>query len=133
MAGETSESSSSIGSLPSALLATIMTKLDVTSFCSVASTSTAFKACASHILSFIPSFHILEIAPSMELLRPLLVPNPWLKSVKVNCGRLDDSTIQVLLQPSLEELCMLNCTDFSGKLLSEIGGRCKDLRYEESI
>ncbi|KAM1031356.1 hypothetical protein ACFX2C_035156 [Malus domestica] len=131
MAGETSERNSSIVSLdhlPSALLATIMTKLDVASVCSVASTCTAFKACASHILSFIPSFHILEIAPSMELLRPLLPPNPWLKSVKVNCGQLDDSAIQILLQPSLEELCMLNCADFSGKLLSEIGGRCKDLR-----
>lgn len=64
----------------------------------------------------------------MELLRPLLPPNPWLKIMKVNCGRLDDSAIQILLQPSLRELCMLNCADFSGKLLSEIGGRCKDLR-----
>lgn len=64
----------------------------------------------------------------MDLLRPLLPPNPWLKSMKVNCGRLDDSAIQILLQPSLHELCMLNCDEFTGKLLSEIGGRCKDLR-----
>ncbi|PQQ14477.1 F-box/LRR-repeat protein 10 isoform X1 [Prunus yedoensis var. nudiflora] len=129
--GKSESSSSSMESLdhlPSALLATIMTNLDVASICSVASTCTAFKACASQILSFIPSFHLLEIAPSMDLLRPLLPPNPWLKSMKVNCGRLDDSAIQILLQPSLHELCMLNCDEFTGKLLSEIGGRCKDLR-----
>ncbi|KAL6214095.1 hypothetical protein ACLB2K_013533 [Fragaria x ananassa] len=118
----------SLDQLPSALLATILTKLDVSSICSVASTCTVFRACAHHILSFIPSFHLLETAPSMDLLRPLLPPNHWMKSMKVNCGRLDDSAIQILLQPSLQELCMLNCADFSGKLLSEIGGRCKDLR-----
>ena len=64
----------------------------------------------------------------MELLRPLLPPNPWLKSLKVNCGRLDDSSIETLLQPCLQELSLLNCADFSGKLLSEIGARCRDLR-----
>lgn len=60
--GKSESSSSSMESLdhlPSALLATIMTNLDVASICSVASTCTAFKACASQILSFIPSFHLL--------------------------------------------------------------------------
>lgn len=49
----------SLDQLPAALLDTIMTKLDVSSICSVASTCTLFKACAAHILSFIPSFHLL--------------------------------------------------------------------------
>lgn len=49
----------SLDQLPAALLDTIMTKLDVSSICSVASTCTVFKACAAHILSFIPSFHLL--------------------------------------------------------------------------
>ena len=69
-----------------------------------------------------------DIAPSGELLRPLLLPNPYLKSLKVDCGRLDYSAISLLLKPSLHELCLHNCADFSGKLLSEIGTRCKDLR-----
>lgn len=55
-------------------------------------------------------------------------PNPYLRSLKVDCGRLDDSAIQTLVRPSLHELCLFNCADFSGKLLSEIGGLCKDLR-----
>ncbi|KAF3434775.1 hypothetical protein FNV43_RR21861 [Rhamnella rubrinervis] len=126
-----SSSDGGVGSLdllPSALLATIMTKLDVSSICSVASTCRTFRACASHILTFIPTFHLLEIAPSVDLLRPLLPPNSHLRSLKADCGRLDDSAIEILLRPSLQELCLFNCSDFSGKLLSEIGFICKDLR-----
>ncbi|XP_022725257.1 F-box/LRR-repeat protein 10-like isoform X2 [Durio zibethinus] len=93
----------SLDRLPTALLATIMTKLDVSSICSLAVTCRTFSSCASHILSFLPHFHILDISPTMELIKPLLPPNPHLKSLKLNC-------------------------DFSGKLLSEIGSRCKDLR-----
>lgn len=61
-------------------------------------------------------------------MRPLLPPNPYLKSLKVDCARLHDSSISFLLKPSLHELSLLNCADFTGKLLSEIGTRCKDLR-----
>ncbi|CAK9316019.1 unnamed protein product [Citrullus colocynthis] len=121
----------SVGSLdllPSTVLATIMTKLDLPSIFSVASTCRTFHSCASQILNFLPSFHLLEISPTVEFLRPLLPPNPFLRSLKVDCGQLDDSAIQLLLKPSLHELCLHNCADFSGKLLSEIGGCCKDLR-----
>ncbi|OIW12748.1 hypothetical protein TanjilG_24681 [Lupinus angustifolius] len=114
--------------LPSALLATIMTKLDIASICSLASTSSTFRSCAKQILSFISNFHLLEIAPSGELLRPLLPPNPCLKTLKVDCARLDDSAIPFLVKPSLHDLCLHNCADFSGKLLSQIGIQCKDLR-----
>lgn len=52
--------------LPTALLATIMTKLDISSICSLAVICRAFNSCASHILSFLPNFHILVsfICPS---------------------------------------------------------------------
>lgn len=70
-----------------------------------------------------------DVAPSMEIMRPLLPPNPFLRSLKVDCGKLDDSAIEFMLRPSLHELCLYNCADFSGKLLCEIGRKCKDLRY----
>ncbi|KAK7270155.1 hypothetical protein RIF29_23095 [Crotalaria pallida] len=114
--------------LPSALLSTIMTKLDIASICSLASTSSTFRSCYRQILSFLPNFHLLEIAPSGELLRPLLPPNPYLKTLKLDCARLDDSAIPLLVKPSLHDLCLHNCADFSGKLLSQIGIQCKDLR-----
>ncbi|XP_058190445.1 F-box/LRR-repeat protein 10 isoform X1 [Rhododendron vialii] len=114
--------------LPTALLATIMTKLDVPSICSIASTSKSLNTCSSHILSFLPNFLLLDVAPSIDLLGPLLPPNPYLQTLKVDCHRLDDSAIDSLLRPSLLELSLHNCSDFSGRLLSQVGARCKDLR-----
>ncbi|KAL9231867.1 hypothetical protein vseg_007033 [Gypsophila vaccaria] len=114
--------------LPTTLLATIMAKLDISSICSVASTCRTFKSCASHILTFLPSVHLLDVAPSMDLLGPLLPPNPYLNSLKVDCCRLDDAAIQHFVRPSLHELFLHNCNDFSGRLLSEIGAQCRDLR-----
>ncbi|XP_048234540.1 F-box/LRR-repeat protein 10 isoform X2 [Ricinus communis] len=121
--------SESLDQLPAALIATVMTKLDVASICSFASTCKTFSACACHILTFIPNFQLSDIALPNELLRPLLPPNPYLNSLKIDCGRLDDSAIDLLIRPSLQELCLLNCADFSGKLLSEIGSKCGNLRY----
>ncbi|MCL7025399.1 hypothetical protein MKW94_026383 [Papaver nudicaule] len=115
--------------LPSALLASIMTKLDISSICSVASTCKTFNACASQILSFLPNFHLLDIAPPMKQLTPLLPANPYLKSLRVDCKRLDDKAIDCLLKPSLEELYLYNCEDFSGRLLSDIGSRCRGLKF----
>lgn len=117
-----------IDQLPSALVATIMTKLDVASICSVASTCKTFNSCASQILYFLPNFHLHNVELTINILRRLLLPNPFLRSLKVDCNRLDDSAIEHLIQPSLNELSLLNCFDFSGKLLSVIGERCKDLR-----
>ncbi|KAG8368039.1 hypothetical protein BUALT_Bualt15G0004000 [Buddleja alternifolia] len=77
----------------------------------------------------LPDF-FFDISPSMELLRPLLPPeNAYLRSLKVDCTRLDDSFLDFLTRPSLQELCLRNCADFSGKLLSELGRSCKDLRF----
>ncbi|GAB4838586.1 hypothetical protein Ancab_028132 [Ancistrocladus abbreviatus] len=118
----------SLVSLPSALLATIMTKLDLSSICSLASTCRTLRACASQILSFLPNFHLLDVAPTLRLLVPLLPSNPYLKSLKLDCLRLDDSAINHLIHPSLHELYLQNCGDFSGRLLSEIGNACRDLR-----
>lgn len=68
----------------------------------------------------------------MDLLVLLLPPNPYLTSLKVDCCRLDDSAIKKLIRPSLYELFLHNCGDFSGRLLSEIGAQCRDLRYDLS-
>lgn len=145
-----------LDSLPSALVGTIMTKLDIASICSLASTSSTFRSCSRQILSFLPTFHLLvriissssfslflishlgfdfhllnfqDIAPSGDLLTPLLPPNPCLKTLKLDCARLDDSAIPLFIKPSLQDLCLHNCADFSGKLLSEIGIHCNDLRF----
>nr|CAD1844783.1 unnamed protein product [Ananas comosus var. bracteatus] len=81
-----------------------------------------------HTLSFLPSVHLLEIAPTLDLLRPLLPPNPYLRSLRLDCSRLDDSSIGYLARPSLHEICLLNCESISGRLLAELGNKCRDIR-----
>ncbi|XP_065007841.1 F-box/LRR-repeat protein 10-like isoform X2 [Musa acuminata AAA Group] len=114
--------------LPSAVLASVLSRLDPRSLCSAAATCSSLRSVVSHALSFLPSFHLLEIAPTLDLLRPLLPPNPYLKSLKLDCSRLDDSSIGFLTRPSLHELCLHNCENLSGRILSEVGGKCRDLR-----
>ncbi|XP_068646397.1 F-box/LRR-repeat protein 10 [Aristolochia californica] len=115
--------------LPSALVGSILSKLDVSSLCSIASTSRLFRASVPQIFSFLPEFDLQDIAPTFDLLRPLLPPNPYLRILKVDCRALDDSSIAHLINPSLREICLQNCENFSGYLLREIGKRCKDLRF----
>ncbi|CAH8373164.1 unnamed protein product [Eruca vesicaria subsp. sativa] len=114
--------------LPSALLETIMTKLDVASLCSLASTCKTLKSCVTRVLTFTPNFHVFNVSLSMETVRPLLFPNQQLSSLKLDCGRLGNSAIDILARPSLREISLHNCRDFSGDLISEIGRKCKDLR-----
>ncbi|KAF5754687.1 putative F-box domain, leucine-rich repeat domain superfamily, F-box-like domain superfamily [Helianthus annuus] len=121
--------------LSSEVLATIMTKLDVSSICAITLTCKSFRICAQDIFKFIPNFHLLEIAAPIDRLRRLLLPNASLRSLKLDCRRLNESSIDCILQPGLVELTLRNCYKFSGKLLSEVGARCKDLRslYVSSV
>ncbi|KAH7690126.1 F-box protein containing LRR protein [Dioscorea alata] len=119
----------SLDLLPSALLATILSRLDLRSLRFAAATCSSFRSAADHVLSFMPSFHFIEIAPTLDVLRPLMPPNPYLRSLKMDCRRLDDSAIGLLARASLHELCLHNCERLSGKLLSEIGSKCRDLRF----
>lgn len=48
----------SLDHLPAALLETIMTKLDVASLCSLASTCKTLKSCVTRVLTFTPNFHV---------------------------------------------------------------------------
>ncbi|KAI3690365.1 hypothetical protein L2E82_48383 [Cichorium intybus] len=126
----------SLDQLSSEVVATIMTKLDVASICAISFTCRSFRVCAQDIFKFLPNLHLLkrEIAALMEIAAPidrlgrLLLPNPSLRSLKLDCRRLNESSIDYLLQPGLLELSLRNCFKFSGRLLSEVGIRCKDLR-----
>ncbi|CAI9104758.1 OLC1v1003510C6 [Oldenlandia corymbosa var. corymbosa] len=76
-------------------------------------------------------FQILmkDIGISNDLLRPLLIPaNPYLRTLQLDCSRLDDASLNLVVRPSLTELSLYNCGDFTGKILSFIGNTCKDLR-----
>lgn len=153
---ELAPGATTIAHLPEAVVETVLLKLDVPSLCSVAATCRSLRNYATRTLSFLPALHLLvspscnlvllvfsdhvwvvvnsvvvfdqEVSPTLDLLLPLLPLNPYLRSLKLDCGRLGDSAIGGLARSSLEELCLLNCDNFSGKLLSEVGRRCKALR-----
>ncbi|CAN0878807.1 F-box/LRR-repeat protein 10 [Linum grandiflorum] len=121
--------------LPAALLFTILSSLDAATIGSFASTSKPNRAFAYHLFSSIPNFRLYEVALPIGFLADLLPPNPNLKSLKLDCRRLDDSASSFLLRPSLEELSMHNCDGFTGELLIDIGERCPNLRslYLDSV
>ncbi|KAL8158825.1 hypothetical protein V2J09_000362 [Rumex salicifolius] len=119
----------SLDQLPSSVLQTILLNLDLCSICSIASTCRTFRACAQNIFTYLRNFHLFDMAPTELILAPLLPANSHLKSMKVDCCRLNDSAIHLLAQPSLQELCLFNCSEFSGRLLWEVGIRCQDIRY----
>ncbi|KAJ1298915.1 hypothetical protein BS78_01G490300 [Paspalum vaginatum] len=114
--------------LPAAVVATILSRLDVRSLLLAAAACRGLRDCASHALAFLPSFHLLEVALTHELLRPLLPPNPSLRSLRLDCARLEDAAIGCLARPGLHELLLLNCDSISGRLLCELGTACRDLR-----
>ncbi|XP_038706071.1 F-box/LRR-repeat protein 10-like isoform X2 [Tripterygium wilfordii] len=115
--------------LPLEILESIMTWLDVASICSLACTCKTLESCASNVLTFLDKFHFPDhIAPTIELLERLLPLNPNLRSLKVDCEELDCSNVDLIIKPSLQEICLRNCFRFDGMLLYKIGNQCKDLR-----
>eukprot|EP01018_Ginkgo_biloba_P009002 Gb_39138 [translate_table: standard] len=114
--------------LPLTVLQTILSKLDVPSICSAAGSCKILNLCASQTLSFLHSFHLLDLSPTIGMLKHLLPSNVALRSLKVDCSQLDDSSIGYLANPLLQDLCLQSCDNFSAKLLSEIGRNCNDLR-----
>ncbi|KAL4186632.1 hypothetical protein AMTRI_Chr09g34910 [Amborella trichopoda] len=123
-----SASDFSLDLLPVALLQTIMSKLDLPSLCSAAASCKTLNFCASQTLLFITNFHLLDIAPTVDMLERLLPPNPSLWSLKIDCSNLNDSSIVHLARPSLRDLYLHNCGRLSSKLLLELGRKCTDLR-----
>jgi hypothetical protein len=63
--------------LPAAVVATILSRLDVRSLLLAAAACRGLRACASHALAFLPSFHLLvrsSHALSLSSLSPVFVP-----------------------------------------------------------
>lgn len=73
-----------------------------------------------------------DFALRLNELKRLLCHNSQVRSLKLDCGRLDDKALDFILKPHLEEIHLLNCERFSSRLLLEIGQCCPGLRYHFS-
>nr|GMD05021.1 F-box/LRR-repeat protein 10 [Ipomoea batatas] len=82
-----------------------------------------YSLCLSH--PFLPSFHLLDIAFA-DMLRPLLPPNPYLRSLKLIALAPDSSRFH-----SSSDFCKsfasINCSDFSESFFLKSGRGCTDL------
>jgi hypothetical protein len=72
-----------------------------------------------------------EFAPSNAILSRILAGNGSVRSLAINCSRLDDSSAAVIAKHSLCELSLLKCS-FSMSFFVAIGERCPNLRYVSS-
>eukprot|EP00250_Pteridium_aquilinum_P013109 c21135_g1_i1 orf=104-1942(+) len=114
--------------LPDAVVQNILSRLDVPSLCSAAASCRHFFFSASQAIPHLDKFHLLELAPRLDELERLLCHNSLLRSLKLDCRRLDDRALNFILKPNLEEIELINCDWFSSRLLSKIGQHCRGLR-----
>ncbi|KAL2475919.1 F-box protein At-B [Abeliophyllum distichum] len=106
----------------------IFSKLDLESLCSLACVSRALRSIVSQALSTLPSLDLSAVSLNGEILDRIIPKFRGLKSVTIDCLRLDDSSVIDILGPHLQELNLLKCASLSYNILSSIGKRCPNLR-----
>ncbi|XP_043691241.1 F-box protein At-B [Telopea speciosissima] len=121
-------SNQSFERLPSAVLEEILVKMDVESLCSAACASRTLRSSVSQILSSLSSLDLSGFSPNSEILNCVLRENEVLKSLTLNCLRLDDSSVRNFIGSSLQELVLQRCSLLSYQIFCSIGERCPSLR-----
>lgn len=69
-------------------------------------------------------------SPDGELVRFIAPRMRAVKSVTIDCLKVDECSIVSILGPHLLELNLLKCSTLSYYVLPEIGMRCPNLRYD---
>ncbi|KAB1214979.1 F-box protein At-B [Morella rubra] len=111
----------------------VLLKLDMQTLCSVACVSKALRFSVSEVLRLLSSLHLSALSPDARTLAHIFCRCSGLKSVTLNCLRLEDSSVGIFLGAHLEELSMLSCSLLSYKLLAFIGQSCPTIRQCASI
>ncbi|GMY30716.1 F-box protein At-B isoform X1 [Fagus crenata] len=116
--------------LPSGvMIKEVLLKLDVETLCSVACVSISLRFSVSQALHLLSTLNLSACSPDAHTLAHILCRcSSDLKSLTINCLRLDDSSVRIFLGPHLQELNMLSCSLLSYPLLASIGETCPDLR-----
>lgn len=115
--------------LPDAIIfSEIFSKLDLESLCSLACVSRGLRSIVSQALSTLPSLDLSAISLNGEILDRIIPKFRGVKSVTIDCLRLDDSSVIRILGPHIQELNLLKCASLSYNILSSIGKRCPNLR-----
>lgn len=117
-----------LDNLPNSLLHIIICKLDVQSICSISLACRSLHSCASVVLPQLPKVSLVDISLCGRDLERVLHANRNVRSLTLDCRKLEDGDIGLLLKSHLQELCLWRCGKFSHRLFLEIGRHCTGLR-----
>ncbi|KAG8365212.1 hypothetical protein BUALT_Bualt18G0080900 [Buddleja alternifolia] len=115
--------------LPDAvILNEILRRLELESMCCLASVCRNLRSIVSQALPNLSSLDLSAFSPNGKLLGYIVPRLRAVKSVTIDCLRLDDYSVISILGPRIQELNLLKCTSFSSEVLASIGEKCPNLR-----
>lgn len=116
--------------IPHSTLMEILLKLDLQTLCSVACVSKTLQFAVVEAISLLSTLHLpITFSPDSQTLKiGILGRCRGMRSLTVNCLRLDDSSLVDFLGPHLLELNLLCCSLLSYKFLAAVGELCPNLR-----
>jgi hypothetical protein len=98
------------------------------SICAVATSCRFLRDCAGDVLPQLSTITLVDVEAEALVVERLLAGNTELKSLTLECSKLDDGIIKALTKPQLHTLCLSGCDHFSAKLLNEIAVKCPLLK-----
>ncbi|KAK4484897.1 hypothetical protein RD792_007498 [Penstemon davidsonii] len=115
--------------LPDAIVVNdIFPKLELNSLCSLSCVSRNLLSLVAQALSTLPSLNLSEFSPSGQLLGYIVPKLRGVRSVTIDCLRLDDRPVVNILGPHILELNLLKCASLSYDILASIRIKCPNLR-----
>ncbi|KAL6975106.1 Dynein regulatory complex subunit 6 [Sarracenia purpurea var. burkii] len=116
--------------LPNSIVIEILEKMDLETLCAASCVCRTIRSSSSQILSSLSTLDLSSFSPDAQTLNRVVYRFRGLKSVTLDCLRLDDSSISNLLGEHIQELNLLKGALLSYRVLASIGRRCPNLRYE---
>ncbi|KAL5972299.1 hypothetical protein ACLOJK_041552 [Asimina triloba] len=114
--------------LPHTILHEILTKLDLQSLFATAAVCKTLHFSAYQALSSLPTVDFSEISPNTQILNHVLRSNKVVKSLTLDCSRLEGSAISIFTKEHLEELVLLKCSLPCALVFTFVGMKCPNLR-----
>ncbi|KAM7499077.1 hypothetical protein LguiA_023491 [Lonicera macranthoides] len=115
--------------LPNSIIVNeILLKLDLDTLSCVACVSPTLRSSVYQARSSLSSLDLSAFSPDIQTLNRILSRFGELKSVAVDCLRLIDSSILLLLGTHLHQLNLFKCSSLSYQLVASIGHLCPNLR-----
>ncbi|KAL1563035.1 F-box protein At-B-like [Salvia divinorum] len=110
------------------VLSEIFARLELDTLCTVACVSPTLRSLVSQSLITLPSLDLSAFSPNGELVRCIAPRLTAVKSVTIDCLKVDECSIDSILGPHLQELNLLKCPSLSYHVLLSIGEKCPNLR-----